>query len=501
MNRAIPLMDWAFSQPAKDAIVTEDAHYTWGELRDAILGAAAALQDRITIGTRVALYIDSTPNFMVYEYATFYLGGVVTPINRQLREGEVAELLAELGHELVISDTPLNIPVDNHVVSGEFDAPSLRGEAPIPASLPLSAPALLLQTSGSTGRPKGVVLTLGNLAANYDPTHRWLGVGKDDRTLITLPIFNTYALNQGINMLAMSGGTMRLMRRFSAELFQQALEEFQPTYVPLVPTMLNRLYQAGVVYDRPLTLFLGAAASAGEAVSRAWTVAPQASLIFGYGLTEGTAIAALNRVGTRASNNGDYASVGSAVPGVRLRLDTEGETETETDGRGEILLAGEAVFDSYLPIGHLRPVEDGWLRTGDIGRYDERGALHILDRRRDLIIRGGQNIYPGEIEHALCSHPQVLEAAVVAAHDDDLGEVPVAFVVARGADSDLNDLFEWLRPKLASYKVPVAAHVLDAMPKTPTGKIRKVDLRDAVAEGRYSAGGSSATPRAAAADS
>jgi long-chain acyl-CoA synthetase len=478
MNRALNILDWAFSQPGKDAIVTDEAHYTWGELRDAVLGAAAALQTRIHRGTRVALYIDSTPNFVVYQYATFYLGGVVTPINRMLKEAEVREVLEELGHELVISDAPLEVAIPVVVVRGEFDSPGAPDAAPPPESMSLDDPALILQTSGSTGRPKGVVLTHGNLVANYDPTHRWIGVGKDDRLLLTLPIFNTYALNQGVNLLAMSGATMRLVRRFSVETVQRALDDTRPTFIPLVPTMLTRLFQAGVVYDEPVVLGLGAASSPGQVVPQAWTVFPRAFLFFGYGLTEGTAIASQNRVGTVDAHNGDWASVGVPVPGVSVRLDPTGDD----DGRGEILLRGDAVFTAYVG-GQDRPVEDGWLRTGDVGRFAE-GRLHIVDRKRDLIIRGGQNVYPGELEHLISSHAAVLEAAVVAAPDDDLGEVPVAFAVLRdGADATPEELLAWLRPQVAGFKMPVALHPIDSMPKTPTGKIRKLDLREALAEG------------------
>lgn len=479
MNRALPILDWAFSQPAKDAIITNDAHYTWADLRDAVLNAAAALQDRISVSTRVALYIDSTPNFVIYYYATLYLGGVVTPINRAMKTGEVARIVIELGHHLVIADCEIDLPIPTHVVSGEFDAPATDRLVPVQATLSLDDPALILQTSGSTGAPKGVVLTLGNLAANYDPTHRWIGVGKDDRILLVLPIFNTYALNQGVNLLAMTGATMRLVRRFTVENMQRALDDTQPTFIPLVPTMLTRLFQAGVIYDRPLILGLGAASSPGQVVPQAWSVFPRSFLFFGYGLTEGTAIAAQNRVGTVDDNNGDFASVGVSVPGVRIRLDAPGE-----DGRGEILVGGEAVFHSYIG-GQALPVEDGWLRTGDIGRIED-GRLHIVDRKRDLIIRGGQNIYPGEVEHLISSHEAVLEAAVVAAPDDDLGEVPLAFAVLRdGFSLSQHDLLEWMTSRTSAYKLPVAVHFIESMPKTPTGKIRKLDLRDAVAEGRY----------------
>lgn len=481
MNRALPIFDWAFSQPSKDAIVTDEGRYSWAELRDAILRAATVLQDRITVGTRVGLYIDSTPNFVIYYYATLYLGGVITPINRMLRDVEVRDVVDQLGHELVISDATIDLPVPSHLVTGEFDAPETDRDAPAFASLGLDDPALVLQTSGSTGQPKGVVLTLGNLTANYDPTHRWIGLGKDDRLLLTLPIFNTYALNQGVNLLAMTGATMRLVRRFSVEGVQRALDDTQPTFVPLVPTMLTRLFQAGVVYDHPVILGVGAASSPGQAVAQAWSVFPQAFLFFGYGLTEGTAIAAQNRVGTASDNNGDYISVGVPVPGVRIRLDPE----EADDGRGEILIHGDAVFSAYTG-GQDRPVEDGWLHTGDIGRFED-GRLFIVDRKRDLIIRGGQNIYPGEVELLLSSHQDVLEAAVVAADHEDLGEIPVAFaVVKNGSTTTPEEFLDWLRPRTAAFKLPVAIHLIESMPKTPTGKIRKLDLREALALGHYS---------------
>ncbi len=479
MNRALAVFDWAFSQPDKAAIVTDDNRYTWGELRDAILAAAGALQDRIRPGTRVALYIDSTPNFVLYLYACFYLGGVVTPLNRTMRESEVRDVIERLGHEFLIGDATIDVPIPSRFVEGEFDAPGRSQDVPPPVSLTLDDPALILQTSGSTGIPKGVVLTLGNLVANYDPTHRWIGVGKDDRLLLTLPIFNTYALNQGVNLMAMTGATMRLVKRFSVENVQRALEDTSPTFIPLVPTMLTRLYQAGVVYDETVILGLGAASSPGQVVSQAWSVFPRSYLFFGYGLTEGTAIASQNRVGTATNHNCDFSSVGLPVPGVEIRLD-----QREDDGRGEILLRGEAVFHSYVS-GEPRPVEDGWLRTGDVGRFEE-GRLHIVDRKRDLIIRGGQNIYPGEVEHLISTHDSVLEAAVVGATDADLGEVPVAFAVLRdGVQVTEDELIAWVRERTSGFKLPAVINFIDTMPKTPTGKIRKLDLREALARGEF----------------
>ncbi|WP_158254071.1 class I adenylate-forming enzyme family protein [Cryobacterium sp. Y50] len=200
MNRAIPLFDWAFSQGDKPAIITDDNSYTFAELRDAILSAAAALVNQISTGTRVGLYIDSTPNFVIYQYATFYLGGVVVPLNRAMHQNEVLDSITHLGITVLVSDTPIEVSAaaaSSYVIDGEFHNLHLSANVPDMATLDIDEPALLLQTSGSTGRPKGVQLTIRNLIANYDPTYRWVGVGNHDVILLTLPIFNTYALNQG----------------------------------------------------------------------------------------------------------------------------------------------------------------------------------------------------------------------------------------------------------------------------------------------------------------
>jgi long-chain acyl-CoA synthetase len=200
----------------------------------------------------------------------------------------------------------------------------------------------------------------------------------------------------------------------------------------------------------------------------------------GYGLTEATAITSLNHIGTAEDNNADFRSAGPIVPGQRVRI-----AEPDAgDARGEVLVRGANVFSAYVGTTEARPVEDGWLQTGDIGRFDERGRLHIVDRKRELIIRGGQNIYPNEIERLLTSHPAVLEASVVGAADPDLGEVPIGYVTLRaGAEADEAALLAWMAPQLAAFKLPRAVRIIPEMPKTPTGKIRKLDLRDlAVAE-------------------
>jgi long-chain acyl-CoA synthetase len=475
MNRSTALLDWAFSQPHRDCIVTEGERYTFEDVRAAIVGAATALADRIGVGTRVGLFIDSTPNFVLYEYAAFYLGAVVTPINRMMKEGEVRRLVQRLAVTVVVSDAEIDLGegVQSVVVRDEFDAPHTAAPV-VPAELGPDDPALLLQTSGSTGEPKGVLLAVRNLVANYDATYRWIGVGKDDTILLALPIFNTYALNQGVNMMAMSGATMHLLRRFSPENVAKALAQSRPTLVPLVPTMMTRLRQADVRYDGPIKVGIAAAPSPSLIASDVWHVFPHAHLYYGYGLTEATAIVSLNHVGTPDDRHDDLVSTGPIVSGIQVRIDAaSGE-----DGRGEVLVKGEPVLRGYVGTDEPVPVTDGWLHTGDVGVLAE-GRLTIVDRLRDLIIRGGQNIYPGEVERALTTHPAVLEAAVVGRPDPDMGEVPVAFAVRReGFDASAEELHAWAAQRLASFKVPVEIWVEDDLPRTPTGKIRKLDLRE-----------------------
>lgn len=476
MNRCLPLYDWEYSQGNRECIVTDTRSYSWSEIADAVRRLAAHLASTVGEGTRVGLYIDSTPAFVIAQYAVFHLGGVVSPINRAIREVEVRELVDHLGLEAVITDA-----------AGEYGAPSvvLDGEMPVfpdaltppIARVSADAGAMLLQTSGSTGHPKGVLLSVANLMSNYDATYRWLGVGRDDRLLLTLPVFNTYGLNQGINLLMQTGATMRLLRRFDVEAVRAVLADFRPTFLPLVPTMVTRLRQADVRFDGLIRVGIGSAASPSQITSDAWAVFPQAHLYFGYGLTEATAIVSIHHVGTRSASTRDYASVGATVPGMQVALD-----DPQGEGRGEILVKGDAVFSAYRGTTEPRPVVDGWLHTGDIGTFKD-GHLYIVDRKRDLIIRGGQNIYPGEVEKALSAHESVLEAAVVRAPDEDLGEVPVAFVVVRrGHEIDPGQLLEWLAERLAQFKVPTRIVQVESMPKTPTGKIRKLDLQTRAAE-------------------
>lgn len=476
MNRAQPFLDWAFSQPGKPAVRTRDAAFTYAELASGIRAAAHRLQEVVSRGTRVGLQVRNSPQFLAYQNAVFYLGGSVTPLNTGLSGPEVGATVEKLGLQVLVTDVDqdLDVPVPTFRLAGKWDVPSQEiGVGPV-AQEPTD-PALILQTSGSTGVPKGVVLTVGNLVANYDPAYRWIGVGRDDVILQALPLFNTFGLNQGINMLAMTGGTMCLLERFSVEEVSRVCEQEGASFFPAVPTFISRLRAAGVSFDNPMKIMVGAAPTATAVVADTLAVFPNAELVLGYGLTEGTALTTLNHVGRGDRPDAQLDTVGPPVPGVEVRIDDAAGGE---DGVGEILVRGGGVMTRYVGTEEPVPVRDGWLHTGDLGRF--RGDhLVIVDRIKDLIIRGGQNIHPGDVERALHEHPDVLEVAVVGIPHPDLGEVPVAAAVLRpGVDGMTGEiLLGWLRSRIAHYKVPVRIDVVTELPKGPTGKILKPALR------------------------
>jgi long-chain acyl-CoA synthetase len=473
MNRVDPLLDWAVGLPGKVAIEFEGRATTFAELADRVESAAAELAGQVRRGDTIGLFLENTPDFVVAEYACFWLGASVCPLNRLLTDSELAEACGRLGVRLLLSDGWHGSAPTNSVMS----VPQASGvSAPPPLRMGPDDGCFVLQTSGSTGRPKGVQLTYRNVRANYDRTYRWLGVTGADVLLQTLPLYNTYGLNQGINLMATTGATMLLHRRFSPEQVLRSLRDDGPTFFPAVPTMITRLHDQA---DEPITkrrvkVGVGAAPTPREVVKDVWDILPGAEIFLGYGLTEATALVTVVHVGgTDRATATELDNCGRPVPGVDLKIDGPDAT-----GLGEVLVRGDLVFDSYVGSDEKRPVEDGWLRTGDLGRLIG-GSLAIADRKRDLIIRGGQNVYPGEIERVLHQHASVLEAAVVGRANPDLGEVPVAYVVLRaGFVPGTEELRAHCARHLAGFKQPITIEILEELPRGSTGKISKQQLRD-----------------------
>jgi long-chain acyl-CoA synthetase len=506
-NRADILLRQASVQPDKLALIFEDRTWTYADLlRDVQSRAAGLTAAGISQGQKIGLMLETTPEFILLQYAAFLIGAVVVPMNMHYRSAEIEYLLVTCEVEVLVIEAPFTdrLPaglrarcpaLQRIFVHGAADpapyddAAHLLGdprEAPPPAALAETDIALMLFTSATTGKAKGVMLSIGNLAGNYDRSPEWLGLRPDEVILLALPLYNTFALNQGINALMVLGATMVLLRRFDAVACLQSIATHRCTFFPAVPTMLQKMFNHPDVatYDlmslRRITT--GGAPVPAAILARVHECAsPGTVVITGYGLTEATALNAIHEV--RLGPDGQLLrpkSVGRALPGIAIEIHDENGRELPYGSVGEICIKGGCVMQGYykLPDMTAEAIRDGWLHTGDLGVMEPDGHFSIVDRKKDLIIRGGQNIYPADIEEALYSHPAVAEAAVVAVPDDVMGEVPKAFVALKhDAVATPEALLAHCRTLLASYKVPVSLQIMDELPKGPTGKILRRGLR------------------------
>jgi len=443
---------------------------------------AAALANRgVGRGDVVAVLLPNRVELILVLLASWRIGAVVTPINPVLGPEEARYQVQDASSVLVVTEDPrtdLGAPTLTLEDIGRAAAPG----APRPEGGADEDLALLIYTSGTTGRPKGVMLTHANLDAMTSSFIEWFGLDETDHGLLVLPLFHANGIVLGTLSPLRAGGQVTILHRFVRERFFDAVEKHRPTYfsaVPAIYAMLNALPDT----VRPDTSSLrfavcGAAPMPAEAIRR-FEDRFGVTLVEGYGLSETTTASTINPLrGARKPG-----TVGLALPGQRVAVvDDDGEP-VATGETGEVVIAGPVVMAGYLglPEETARTIVDGWLHTGDIGRFDEDGYLQIVDRIKDMIIRGGENIYPKEIENTLYAHPDVHEAAVVGRPDDVFGEVPVAFVVLRpGATADVAELEKHVSSALAAFKRPARIDLVEDIPKNPVGKIDKPALRRAL---------------------
>lgn len=509
-NRAQALYDQARLIPDKTAVIFEGCTWTFAQLCDRTRCYAAGLaQAGVRRNDKVALMLSTRPDFITIEHAVYVLGATLVPLNILYKGHEVVQALqtCEVDCLVIDADFAARLPASftsqcpslNNVhvfgmdgfgtMPGTCDAAGLCGiaaDAPAPVALNRDDVPMMLYTSATTGKAKGVMITANNLEANYDATPGALRLSADEIILCALPFYNTFGLNQCINALITLGATMVLLPRFNAEACLLAIQKYRCTFFPSVPTMLQKmLYHANAgQYDlSSLKRFcVGAAPVPAPLLTRLREVVGQDALVLnGYGLTEATALATLHEVVMGA--DGELLrgkSIGRPIPGVEMAImDSEGRA-LPPDTVGEICIKGPTVMKGYykLPDVTAEAIVDGWLHTGDVGTVDEDGYYTIVDRKKDVIIRGGQNIYPADIEEVLYQHPAVAEAAVVAQPDEVLGEVPKAFVSLKpGARASMDELIDHCRKELSYYKVPATVEILQDLPKGPTGKILRRELR------------------------
>jgi long-chain acyl-CoA synthetase len=433
-------------------------------------------------GDVVAVVLANSVELVSIMFAAWRLGAVLTPVNPALTRPEAQYQVADSGARLVVVDGS-SWSKDEGGVAGVCAVDELLGrDVATAVTAPSTQPdelALIIYTGGTTGRPKGVMLDHANLVATAAMIVDWFEMTAADRCLLVLPLFHVNGIMVSVVSPLVAGGCTVIAPRFAPATFWDLVERFRPTFFSAVPTIYAML--SGLPVEvRPDTASLrcvvcGAApmpaAAIGEFEDRYGV-----PILEGYGQSEGTVVTTANPLrGFRKPG-----TVGLPLPGQEVRVVGKDDEPVASGQVGEVTVRGPNVMRGYLgkPAETAETLRGGWLHSGDLGRFDQDGYLTLVDRLKDMIIRGGENIYPKEIEDALYAHPSVLEAAVVGRAHPLFGEEPVAFVVLRpGLPVEPEQLIEHCTHVLAKFKVPRAVFIEADLPRTPIGKIAKPELR------------------------
>ncbi|WP_405067216.1 AMP-binding protein [Kribbella sp. NBC_01510] len=476
-------LPWRRPAAYDDRPAIRDAHHDltyaqFGAWTDAVAEQFAGYG--VGPGSVVAVMLPNRVELLVVLVAAWRLGAAATPINPMFTTHEADYQINDADAAVVVNAGPDAPTGGRPSISVDDLRRTRRGDRTLSAPVTESGDlALLIYTSGSTGRPKGVMLSHSNIGAMAAMMAEHLEITEQDHCLLVLPLFHVNAICISFLTPIAVGGRLTMLQRFQPVEFLAAIAKYRPTYFSAVPTIYSHLVSQpfDVLADTSSIRFaICGAAPASTELLAATEERFGIGLVEGYGLTEGTCASTANPVdGKRKAG-----TVGVALPGQRVAIMAPDGTLVPTGDRGEVVIQGANVMQGYLnrPEATAEALGDGWLHTGDVGILDQDGYLRIVDRIKDMIIRGGENIYPKEIETVLHGHSAVLEAAVVGAPHPVYGEVPVA-VVAPYPDRiiEVDELLALCRTKLTKIKVPVAIHVVEAIPKNPVGKPDKPAIR------------------------
>ncbi|MFF3348440.1 o-succinylbenzoate--CoA ligase [Streptomyces sp. NPDC002779] len=482
--------------PHRTALVHGDTAVTYATLYDRTTRLAQALRARgLRRGDRIAYLGPNHPCFLETLFAAGTLGAVFVPLNTRLAEPEIAYQLADSGAKALIHGSPSpsvrRTDIRVYVEVGAAYEELLASADTTPIDEPVGADdiCMIMYTSGTTGRPKGAMLSHGNLTWNAVNVLVDTDLLTDERALVSAPLFHTAGLNMLTLPVLLKGGTCVLTGAFDPDATFDLVERHRISFMFGVPTMFDQLARHPRWADADLSS-LRILTCGGSPVPTPLIAAYQErglTFLQGYGMTE-TSPGALFLDAEHAVSKAGSAGVPHFFSDVRVvRPDL---TPADVGETGEVVVRGPHVMSGYwgLPEETAASFADGWFRSGDAARTDEDGYVVIVDRIKDMIISGGENIYPAEIEDLLLAHPDIAECAVIGVPDDKWGEVPRAVVVPReGAAPDPGDLLASLTGHLAKYKIPKSVVLADELPRTASGKLLKSRLRS-----RY--GNSEGTP-------
>ncbi|WP_282035036.1 fatty acid--CoA ligase family protein [Metabacillus indicus] len=499
----------------KPAFIFEGKETSYGELDVLISKFADSLQQLgVKKGDHLALVLGNSPYFVISLYGAMRAGATVIPINPIYTPDEIGYILNNGDVKTVVTlDVLLPLfekmngvlPQVEHIISCEtppseaksgFDASSLSispklksftsivaqaGANPAEVALEDDDTAVILYTSGTTGKPKGAMLTHKNLYSNARDVGSYLKMNDGDKVVATLPMFHVFCLTVSLNAPLISGATLLIVPRFSpAEIFK-LVKTYEATVFAGVPTMYNFLLQheGGDKEDlRTLRLCISGGASMPVALLKGFEQKFNVVVSEGYGLSEASPVTCFNPL-DRPRKAG---SIGTNILNVENKVVNELGEEVPPGQVGELIVKGPNVMKGYynMPEETAHTIRNGWLYTGDLATMDEEGYFTIVDRKKDMVIVGGYNVYPREVEEVLYSHPGVVEAAVVGVPDPNQGEAVKCFVVVKDKLLTEEGLKAHCREHLAKYKVPGSIEFLEELPKNTTGKILRRALKDQV---------------------
>jgi long-chain acyl-CoA synthetase len=486
-NLATHLEATAGDKGDRPALRLDGSDTTFAQLLDGARAHAGYLQAHgLEPGDRVGLVSPNVPAFPLAFFGTLLAGGVVVPMNPLLKGREIEYYVNDSGMKLIVGwdgggsavgDAASATGIEAIVVgAGGLSSEQLEGVTPIEGSVDREDDdtAVILYTSGTTGQPKGAELTHANLSTNASTTVRTLLESSDgDVVMGCLPLFHVFGLTCGLNASVISGSCLALLPRFDPKKALETIQQSKVTIFEGVPTMYSAMLHVDDrdSYDTSsLRLCISGGSAMPVEVMRSFEDAFGCMILEGYGLSETSPVASFN-LPDRERKAG---TIGLPVDGCEIKLLDDDGKEVAQGEVGEIAIRGENVMKGYWgrPEATEESIPDGWFRSGDLAKQDEEGYLTIVDRKKQLIIRGGYNVYPREIEEALYEHPAVAEAAVVGIKHSELGEeVGAAIALAPGQNVSEDDLRDFAKERVAAYKYPRHVWFVDELPKGPTGKI------------------------------
>lgn len=473
---------------------SDGRRFTYAEFDSAVNRAAHLLASRgVVKGDKVSLLMPNSAEYIIAYFACFKLGAVAGPVNSLLKPQELAYVIANSEAKALVLHSEFRAQVDavqkeltglQHVLEFDDEArvtAEFKDAGALPStSIECDDEAIIIYTSGTTGKPKGCLLTHGNLIANARQIAGWLRFTERDRLLTVMPLFHMNAISVTTMTPLYAGASTVVSPKFSASRFWRIISDYEVTSFGSVATMLARLLSAypegvpdGLKTDQLRFAMCGSAPVPAE-ILRSFEETFNCLVIEGYGLSESTCRSTFNPPDERRRPGSCGMPIGN-----EMKIVDEEDREVAEGELGEVVLRGENILKGYYknPAATAEAFRNGWFHTGDIGYRDADGFFYIVDRKSDMIIRGGENIYPREIDEVLYTHTAVAAAATIGVPDPVYGEEVAAFIVLKeGAEVSAGEIMDFCRERLADYKCPKTVRFIAEIPKGPTGKLLKREL-------------------------